>query len=88
MSPLPISPAVSLWEKMPFFRAFFYVSFRDPSKTTPSRFPHRTPVERDPSFPDTSSTNKSPVNEPLSSLPSGSPTETDTRLLSPHPLIL
>jgi hypothetical protein len=56
-------------------RAFFYASFRVPSKgVLPPGFPHRIPIERDAPFPDPSFTclSKYPVKQPpLQVLPSG-----------------
>jgi len=72
MSPLPCSPLGPLWREMPVSRAFFYITFRFPSKEAlPPGSPHRAPTERDASFLDPSFIHllKSLVNEPTPGCP-------------------
>jgi len=71
--------------EMPVSRAFFYISFRVPSKGPP---PIQVPLtelqQRDAPFlePFSIHLSKSQVNEPPSRFPSGAPMERDARLQS------
>jgi hypothetical protein len=74
-SPFQVHPTGPLWREMPITRAFFYISFRVPSKgALPPGSSLRAPIERDAVFPEPSVTclSKYPVKDsPLQVLPAG-----------------
>jgi hypothetical protein len=84
---LQVPPAGPLRRETPITRAFFYVSFRVPSKGAPPPGSHlRAPIQRDAPFPEPSFTclSKTLGKEPPSWFPDGAPMERDAHSQGLH----